>query len=81
MTEASTEPVSGAEEPLTIKEAAAMIGCSRTMLYKLASERQITHRRIGRGIVFQREWVEAYLAETMIRAVPKNPAKGRKRGK
>jgi excisionase family DNA binding protein len=63
----------GAESPwMTVRDAAAYLGCSRHTLYRYTAAKAIPHRkrRGGQGLLFRRDeldrWIEAeYEAESV----------------
>jgi excisionase family DNA binding protein len=46
---------------LTVKDMAALLGCSEQAVYKQVSRQALPHRRLGRKVIFLRLEVEAYL--------------------
>jgi excisionase family DNA binding protein len=46
---------------LTYKEAEQLVGLSRTTLWKLISDGEIEHRKVGRAVRINRESLEAYM--------------------
>lgn len=53
---------------LSVKEAAAILGISRTQMLHLLSGRfpgpRLKHARAGRRIIIRRQWLEAWLEES-----------------
>ena len=48
-------------EQLDVREAAEVLGVSRSLIYKLAATREIEHLRIGAKILIERRSLDEYL--------------------
>jgi excisionase family DNA binding protein len=53
---------------LTVKAAAARLGCSPALVYLLCSERKLAHFRLGGTIRLEESDLDAFLAECKIEA-------------
>ncbi len=51
------------EKALTTYEAADLLACSTTALYKLVARRQIPYRKKGKRLLFLRSELEQFLRE------------------
>ena len=58
-------PIPPANRPvLSVAEAAALLGIGQTTVRDLVRARKIQHTRLGRRIVFKREWIMGVLEGT-----------------
>jgi excisionase family DNA binding protein len=48
---------------LSVKEIAALLGCSEQAVYRKVYRRALSYRKMGRKVIFLRQEVEAYLHE------------------
>lgn len=55
---------------LTIDEVAAVLRVSKTSVYRLVDRRKLPFCRVGRGLRFRREDLEAYLQATRVERPP-----------
>jgi excisionase family DNA binding protein len=46
---------------LSVKEMAALLGCSEQAVYKQVYRQALPYRKLGRKVIFLRQEVEAYL--------------------
>ena len=46
---------------LSVKEMAALLGCSEQAVYKQVYRQTLPYRKLGRKVIFLRQEVEAYL--------------------
>ena len=53
---------------LTVKAAAARLGCSPALVYLLCSERKLAHFRLGGTIRLEESDLDAFLAECKVEA-------------
>lgn len=71
------------EKPLTVKEAAPLLGLSPASVYALCATRQLRHRRVGPGagkIMIPPEAVEEYNARATVDSTAGSPAPGKHHG-
>lgn len=57
------------EKPLTVKEAAPLLGLSPASVYALCTAKKLRHRRVGAGegkIVIPPDAIEEYLARSTV---------------
>lgn len=65
------------EKPLTVKEAAPLLGLSPASVYALCTAKKLRHRRVGPGegkIVIPPDAVEEYLARSTVDSTAGSPA-------
>jgi excisionase family DNA binding protein len=48
---------------LSVKDMAALLGCSEQAVYKQVYRQALPYRKMGRKVIFLRQEVEAYLNE------------------
>jgi excisionase family DNA binding protein len=48
---------------LSVKDMAALLGCSEQAVYKQVYRQALPHRKMGRKVIFLRSEIEAYLNE------------------
>jgi excisionase family DNA binding protein len=48
---------------LSVKDMAALLGCSEQAVYKQVYRQTLPYRKLGRKVIFLRQEVEAYLHE------------------
>jgi excisionase family DNA binding protein len=46
---------------LSVKEMAALLGCTKQAVYKQVYRQTLPYRKLGRKVIFLRQEVEAYL--------------------
>ena len=64
------------EKPLTVKEAAPLLGLSPASVYALCTAKKLRHRRVGPGegkIVIPSDAIEEYLARSTVGSTAGDP--------
>jgi excisionase family DNA binding protein len=51
---------------LTVKEMAALLGCSEQAVYRRVYRQALPYRKMGRKVIFLRQEVEAFLHELPV---------------
>jgi excisionase family DNA binding protein len=56
-------------EILTIKEACELLSCSKSLIYKLTSSRQIPHSKRGKKLYFEKKNLLEWMTENRVKTV------------
>jgi len=56
-------------EILTLKEACELLSCSKSLIYKLTSSRQIPHSKRGKKLYFERKKLMEWMTEKQVNTV------------
>jgi excisionase family DNA binding protein len=54
-------------EIITLKEACELLSCSKSLIYKLTSSRQIPHSKRGKKLYFERKKLLEWMTENQVK--------------
>ncbi len=54
---------------LDLEEACALLGCSKSKLYKMVARREIPHFKVGRRVLFKADELHQYISTLRVEVV------------